>query len=90
MSVIQCRKKINHAPPLLPPPPSLPPSLLTAAGGVLSQGKKVDFDTVPQIRGQSIFEFNLEVAADKPWRMPGDPMHHTLGEGGGGGGGGGA
>jgi len=41
------------------------------AGGSLAQAKKVDLDAVPQIGGQSIYEYDLEAAVDKPWRMPG-------------------
>lgn len=39
--------------------------------------KKVDLDTIPQIKGQSIFEYDLE-AADKLWKLPGKCWHQLL------------
>ena len=44
---------------------------LSGAVGSLAQAKKVDLDAVPQIGGQSIYEYDLEATMDKPWRMPG-------------------
>ena len=37
----------------------------------LSQTKKVDLDTIPQINGVSMLELDFEGLADKPWRLPG-------------------
>ena len=47
----------------------------SAAGGSLAQAKKVDLDAVPQIKGQTIYEYDLETALEKPWRMPGMVCH---------------
>ncbi len=38
-------------------------------GGV---ARKVDLEAVPQVNGQSLLEMDLEDAADKPWRLPGE------------------
>lgn len=32
--------------------------------------KKVDLDIIPQVKGQSIYEYDIETA-DKPWKIPG-------------------
>ena len=44
--------------------------LLFFPGAPSALTKKVDLDTIPQIKGQSIFEYDTE-AADKPWKLPG-------------------
>lgn len=53
----------------------------SGAGGSLAQAKKVDLDAVPQIKGQSIYEYDLETALEKPWRMPGMVCHSGWGKG---------
>ena len=47
----------------------------------MAQTKKVDLDAVPQIKGQSIYEYDLETALEKPWRMPGMVHHSGWGKG---------
>ena len=44
-----------------------------AAAAVLP--RKVDLDAIPQIGGQSIFEYDID--ADKPWRTPGENYWHV-------------
>ncbi len=44
---------------------------LSGTPALPGSGKKVDVDAVPQIGGQSLTDFDLESAMDKPWRMPG-------------------
>ena len=53
----------------------------SAAGGSLAQAKKVDLDAVPQIKGQTIYEYDLETALEKPWRMPGMVCHSGWAQG---------
>ena len=41
-------------------------------GGTAVLPRKVDLEAIPQIGGQSIFEYDID--ADKPWRTPGKKL----------------